>query len=145
VYGIVLGLLFGAPLGWFLQMRGPFLLLFVILCIWVMGTFLRRMMTGVVEGTANFFLRLVWPSGDSTPYQKTYSAEQALAARGDLECALKGYRMAMHQNPGDPEPRFRVAELLFRGDHPDKAIAFFKEDRDLAGRTVPVSSTPPSA
>ncbi len=133
MYGVVLGLLLGAPLGWFLQMRGPFLVLFVILCIWAMGTFLRRMMTGVVEGTANFILRLVWPSGDSTPYQKSFSAEQALAARGDIEGALKGYRMAMHQNPGDPEPRFRVAELLFRGQHPDKAVAFFKEGRDLAG------------
>ena len=129
----MLGLLFGAPLGWFLQLRGPFLLLFVILCIWVMGNFLRRMMATVVEGTANAFLRLVWPTGDSTPYEKTYSAEQAMAVRGDIDGALKGYRIAMRQNPGDPEPRFRVAELLFRGDYPEKAIAFFKEGRELAG------------
>jgi tetratricopeptide repeat protein len=133
VFGIVLGLLFGAPLGWLLKLRGPFLVLFVILSIWAMARFIRGMMTGVVDGTANFFLRMVWPSGDSTPYEKTYSAEQALAARGDIEGALKGYRMAMHQNPGDPEPRFRVAELLFRGDHPDKAVAFFREGRELAG------------
>jgi hypothetical protein len=56
-----------------------------------------------------------------------------MAARGDIEGALKGYRLAMHQNPDDPEPRFRVAELLFRGDHPDKAVAFYREGRDLAG------------
>jgi len=133
VFGIVIGLLFGAPLGWLLKLRGPFLVLFVILSIWAMARFIRGMMTGVVDGTASFFLRMVWPSGDSTPYAKTYSAEQALAARGDIEGALKGYRMAMHQNPGDAEPRFRVAELLFRGDYPDKAVAFFREGRDLAG------------
>ena len=133
VYGIVLGLLFGAPLGWLLKLRGPFLLLFVVLSIWAMARFIRGMMSGVVNGTANFFLQMVWPSGDSTPYEKTYSAEQALAARGDIEGALKGYRRAMYQNPGDPEPRFRVAELLFRGDYPDKAVAFFKEGRELAG------------
>jgi hypothetical protein len=128
-----MGILFGAPLGWLLQMRGPWLLLFVGLCMWAMGVFFRRLMTTVVDGTANLFLRMVWPSGDSTPYEKTYSAEQAKAARGDIDGALKGYRVAMRQNPGDPEPRFRVAELLFRGDYPDKAIAFFKEGRDLAG------------
>ena len=133
MYGAVLGILFGAPLGWLLQMRGPWLLLFVVLCIWTFGVFLRRFMITVIEGTANFFLRMVWPSGDSTPYEKTYSAEQAMAVRGDIEGALKGYRVAMRQNLGDPEPRFRVAELLFRGDYPEKAIEFFKEGRELAG------------
>ena len=133
IYGVVLGILFGAPLGFFLQIPGPFLVLFVILCIWVMATFMNRMRTVVVDGTANLFLRLVWPSGDSTPYENTYSAEQAMAVRGDIEGALKGYRIAMRQNPGDPEPRFRVAELLFRGDYPEKAIEFFKEGRELAG------------
>lgn len=133
MYGAVLGILFGAPLGWLLQMRGPWLLLFVVLCIWTFGVFLRRFMITVIEGTANFLLRMVWPSGDSTPYEKTYSAEQAMAVRGDIEGALKGYRVAMRQNLGDPEPRFRVAELLFRGDYPEKAIEFFKEGRELAG------------
>lgn len=133
VYGIVLGVLFGLPLGWLLKLRGPWLFLFGILAGWTMGTFLKRMTTGIAEGMASFFLRMVWPSGDSTPYEKTYSAEQAMAARGDIEGALKGYRIAMRQNPGDPEPRFRVAELLFRGDYPEKAIAFFKEGRELVG------------
>ena len=133
VYGIVLGVLFGLPLGWLLKLRGPWLFLFGILAGWTMGVFLKRMTTGIAEGMASFFLRMVWPSGDSTPYEKTYSAEQAMAARGDIEGALKGYRIAMRQNPGDPEPRFRVAELLFRGDYPEKAIAFFKEGRELVG------------
>jgi hypothetical protein len=133
VYGTVLGVLFGLPLGWLLKLRGPSLFLFGILAGWAMGVFLKRMTTRIAEGTANAFLRLVWPSGNSTPYEPTYSAEQAMAARGDIEGALKAYRIAMRQNPGDPEPRFRVAELLFRGDYPEKAIEFFKEGRDLAG------------
>jgi len=132
VYGLALGLLFGAPLGWLLQVPGPYLVLFVFLCAWVLGTFMRGIVTTVVEGTASFLLRFVWPSG-STPYEQTYSAEQAMAARGDIEGALKAYRIAMRQNQHDPEPRFRVAELLFRGDYPDKAIEFFKEGRELAG------------
>jgi len=132
VYGLALGLLFGAPLGWLLQVPGPYLVFFVFLCAWVAGTFMRGIVTTVVEGTARFVLSFVWPDG-STPYENTYSAEQAMAARGDIDGALKAYRIAMRQNPGDPEPRFRVAELLFRGDYPEKAIEFYKEGRELAG------------
>ena len=116
-------------------MPAPYLVLFVFLCAWVVGTFMRQIVTTVVEGTAKFILSVVWPSGNSTPYEKTYSAEQAMAARGDIDGAVKAYRIAMRQNPGDPEPRFRVAELLFRGDYPDKAIEFFKEGRELAGNS----------
>lgn len=94
---------------------------------------MRRIVTTVVEGTASFILSFLWPNRGSTPYEPTYSAEQAMAVRGDIDGALKAYRIAMRQNPGDPEPRFRVAELLFRGDYPEKAIEFFKEGRELSG------------
>ena len=112
VYGLALGLLFGAPLGWLLKVPGPWLVFFVFLFAWVLGTFMRHIVTGVVEGTAKFIISFLWPSGGATPYERTYSAEQAMAARGDIDGAIKAYRIAMRQNPGDPEPRFRVAELL---------------------------------
>ena len=80
VYGLALGLLFGAPLGWLLDVPAPYLVLFVFLCAWAVGTFMRQIVTTVVEGTAKFILSVVWPSGNSTPYEKTYSAEQAMAA-----------------------------------------------------------------
>src|SRR5678815_3233669 len=50
VYGVVLGILFGAPLGWFLALRGPWLVLFIILAAWAMGTALKRMTTAVIDG-----------------------------------------------------------------------------------------------
>jgi hypothetical protein len=134
VYGIVLGVLFGAPLGWvILHLRGPWLLLFMVASGWTMGVFLRRMTTTVVEGTANAFLRLVWPTGDSTPYERTYSAEQAMAVRGDIDGAITGFAMAMRQHPTDPEPRFQAAEILFRSPEPERAAKYFSEGRRLSG------------
>lgn len=127
------GILLGVPLGWFLKLRGPWLVLFVLLSAWAIGTALKRMSTTIVEGTANAFLRLVWPSGDSTPYEKTYSSEQAMAARGDYEGALVSYGAAMRLNPTDPNPRFQAAEMLYRGPAPEKAAEFFAEGRRLSG------------
>ena len=133
VYGVVLGILFGAPLGWFLALRGPWLVLFMILAGWVMGTALKRMTTVIVNGTANAFVRLIWPSGNSTPYTPTWSAEQAKVARGDIEGALVGYGSAMRLHPTDPDLRFRVAEVLYRSTTPEQSEKYFKEARTLAG------------
>ena len=133
VYGIACGVLFGFPLGWFLQLRGIWLLMFIAGAGWVMGTTIKQMTGAIVNGTANAFLRLVWPSGNSTPYAKTYSAEQAMAVRGDFEGAMTAYGMAMRLNPDDPEPRFQAAEMLFRSPTPRQAVALFSEGRRLAG------------
>ena len=66
VYGLALGLLFGAPLGWLLKVPGPWLVFFVFLFAWVLGTFMRHIVTGVVEGTAKFIISFLWPSGGAT-------------------------------------------------------------------------------
>ena len=131
VFGIVLGVLFGLPLGWLLELRGLWLFLFVIVAMLAIASFIRRMATNVVNGTANAFLRLVWPTGESTPYARTYSSEQAMAARGDYEGAMVGYGAAMRLHPGDPEPRFQAAELLFRSPTPERAAPLFIEARKL--------------
>ena len=109
------------------------MVLFIILAAWAMGTALKRMTTAMIDGTANTFLRLVWPSGDSTPYTPTWSAEQAKVARGDIEGALVGYGAAMRLHPTDPELRFRVAEVLYRSTTPERSEKYFKEGRTLAG------------
>ena len=112
--------------------RGIWLLLFVLLSAVVIGFVVKRMITAITEGTANTILRMVWPSGDSSPYAKTYSSEQALAARGDHPGALEAYDAAMRLHPTDPEPRFQAAELLFRSPTPERAAALFVEARRLS-------------
>jgi hypothetical protein len=129
----VLAVLFGFPLGVLVGARGLWLIGFTILSGFLIGYFVKRFSTGVAEGTANFILRMVWPSGNSTPYAKTYSAEQALAVKGDVAGALEAYQAAMALNPDDPEPRIQAAELHFRGATPGKAVPLFVDARRLSG------------
>lgn len=132
-YGILVGLVFGVPLGWLLQLRGIWLYLFVLVAAVVIARSIRYLTTVIVDGTANAFLRMVWPTGNSTPYTPTYSMEESMVARGDVEGALAHYGAAMRLHPTDPELRFRVGELLFRSPSPAKAAMYFIEGRQLAG------------
>jgi tetratricopeptide (TPR) repeat protein len=132
VYGIALGLLFGWPFGVLFGASGVSLLLVIGAFIFVAAYTIRRIMTVVPEGMANAFVYLIWPSGRSTPYEPTYSNEQALAARGDYAGALEAYDEAMRLRPMDPEPRFQVADLLLRSATPEKAARYFVQGRRLS-------------
>jgi hypothetical protein len=132
-YGILVGLVFGVPLGWLLQLRGIWLYLFVVVAVVVIARSIRYLTTVIVDGTANAFLRMVWPTGNSTPYTQTYSMEESMVARGDVDGALAHFGAAMRLHPTDPELRFRVGELLFRSTSPAKAAMYFIEGRQLAG------------
>lgn len=127
----MLGILFGSPLGFLAGARGWPLVLFVLLCIFVAGFTFVRITTIVPEGTANALLRFLWPGG-STPYEPSYSSEQALAARGDLSGALAAYEAAMRLRPMDPEPRFQAAEMLLRSSTPERAARYFTQGRRLS-------------
>jgi len=122
-----------APLGWVLSLRGVWLVLFVVVALSVTVTSLKRMIIAMMEGMGNAFLRLVWPSGGSTPYEQTYSQEEAMVARGDIDGAMVRYGAAMRLHPTDAELRFRAAEVLFRSESPARAAAYFTEGRQLAG------------
>ena len=133
VYGIGLGLLFGGPIGFLVGARGVPLVLFAAASVFVAAYTIRRIMTVVPEGMAQAFMYLIWPTGSSTPYEPTYSNEQALAARGDHAGALEAYDEAMRLRPMDPEPRFQAAELLAKSSTPEKAVRLFVQARRLSG------------
>ena len=132
VYGIFLGLLFGWPFGVLLGASGVLLVLFVVMFMFAAGYTIKRIMTVVPEGMAKAFVYMIWPSGQSTPYQHTYSNEQALAARGDLAGALQAYEAAMRLRPMDPEPRFQAAEMLLKSSAPERAARYFTQGRRLS-------------
>jgi hypothetical protein len=132
VYGILLGLLFGWPFGVLMGAKGVSLLQVVIGSIFLAGYTIKRIMTVVPEGMAKAFVYLIWPSGQSTPYQPTYSNEQALAARGDLAGAVAAYEAAMRLRPMDPEPRFQLAELLLQSSTPERSARYFTQARRLS-------------
>jgi hypothetical protein len=131
-YGIALGLLLGWPFGVLFGARGVPLVIFVMVSMFVAGYTIKRILTVVPEGMANAFVYLIWPSGSSTPYQHSYSSEQALAARGDEAGALAAYEAAMRLRPMDPEPRFQAAEMLLRSSTPEKAARYFTQGRRLS-------------
>ena len=130
-FGLVLGILFGGPVGVFLGFGGPSLLLFMVGAIFVAGYTAYRIITDVPEAAARGLLRFVFPSGYSTPYQPTFSHLQASAARGDVSAAVAGYREAIRLRPTDPEPRFQLAELLMQDAKPAKAAWYLGQARRL--------------
>lgn len=133
VYGIILGLLFGWPFGIvILGASGMPLVLFVVGFMFAAGYTIKRIMTVVPEGMAKAFVYMIWPSGQSTPYQPSYSNEQALAARGDVAGALAAYEAAMRLRPMDPEPRFQAAEMLLKSSAPERAARYFIQGRRLS-------------
>lgn len=132
VYGIVIGLLLGWPFAGMLEARGVWLVVIVIAFMFAAVYTVKRIITVVPEGMAQAFVYLIWPSGSSTPYSPTYSYEQSLAARGDVDGALSRYRLAMGLKPGDAEPRLRAAELLLRSETPGLAVPLFNEVRRLS-------------
>jgi hypothetical protein len=109
------------------------LLLFVLACLVAAVFTFVRITTRFPEGMAQALQRFVFPSGYSTPYEPTYSHLQAVAARGDVDSALRGYQEAMRLHPTDPEPRFQVAELLMKSK-PEKAAWYLGQARRLANR-----------
>lgn len=132
VYGIILGLLLGWPFGTLMGAKGPWLIVVMIGTIFVAGYTIKGIMTVVPEGTAKAFLYMIWPSGQSTPYQPTYSNEQTLAARGDIVGAVAAFEAAMRLRPMDPEPRFQLAELLLQSSTPERAARYFTQGRRLS-------------
>lgn len=132
VYGLALGLLFGVPFAVLMEAQGVWLLTIVVAFTFAAIYTVRRIVTIVPEKMANAFVHLVFPSGSSTPYSPTYSYEQSLAARGDVDGALSRYRLAMGLKPGDVEPRLRAAELLFRSATPGLAVPLFNEARRIS-------------
>lgn len=138
VWAIALGFFFtflGFPLGYLLGVGGLWLLLFMLLCGVLGGFAVSRMTSAFSDAVAQGIGRAVLPTGNTTPYAKTYSYEQSLAARGDVAGALEAYEAAMRENPGDPEPRVQVAELLMRRGQAhdgERAAELFREARRLA-------------
>lgn len=77
------------------------------------------------------------PSGDSTPYEQTFSYQEAMIMRGDIDGALESYEAIIGEQPGVVAPRLRAAEhYATRHRNPERAAELFREVRDLPG--VPV-------
>ncbi len=77
------------------------------------------------------------PSGNSTPYEQTFSYQEAMVARGDMEGALESYEAIIAEQPMATAPRMLAAEHYARGNrNPMRAAALFREIRETPGVTT---------
>ena len=73
-------------------------------------------------------------SGNSTPYEQTFSYQEALAAKGDVTGALESYEAVIAEQPTAVSARMRAAEHYAKGNRdPKRAAELFKELRLIPG------------
>jgi hypothetical protein len=89
-----------------------------------------KLMDGVGVATRAFTM----PSGNSTPYEQTFSYQESLAARGDVAGALESYEGIIAEHPAAIPPRLKAAEHYARGNrNPRRAAELFREIREIPG------------
>ena len=91
--------------------------------------------TRFAGGAGQMLARIVAPSGITTPYERTFSYQQALAIKGDVAGALESYEAVIAESPHDIEAHVQAAELYSSNGNAARAIELFR-----AVRTIPALS-----
>ena len=136
IAGALLGLVFavvGYPLGILVGVPKALLVPFALASGIVAGLLVHRVVLAFVKGAGSAFGAFIQPSGDSTPYQRTYSAEEALAARGDIHEALRAYEAIVAADATDVVARRQAADLHARHGDARRAGELFAEIRRVPG------------
>src|SRR5688500_5378415 len=82
-----------------------------------------------------FVARFVAPSGSTTPYEYTFSYQQALAAKGDVVGALESYEAYLRETPNNTEAYVQAAELYAKNGNAARAIEIFRAVRNVPAVT----------
>ena len=89
------------------------------------------------EGGGRLFQSFIQPSGNSTPYEQTYSLQETMIMRGQIDDALASYEAIIVEQPALVAPRLRAAEHYAKGNrNPARAAELFREVRAIPG--VPI-------
>ena len=107
------------------------------------GAFVVALLLGVVtywsaarlsDGAGAVAKSFTLPSGSSTPYEQTFSFQEAMAARGDVAGALASYETIIAEQPLATAPRLRAAEHYAKGNRNSaRAAELFREVRETPG------------
>ena len=93
-----------------------------------------RVGSGMGEGAGVAMKAFVQPSGDSTPYEQTFSYQEAMIMRGDMDGALESYEAIIMEQPTLVSARLAAAEHYARGNrNPARAAELFREVRAVPG------------
>ena len=124
--GIILSLLGGVP-----SLAAVFALLLIAL---MLGALTAYMGSRMGEGAGIVVQSFVQPSGNSTPYEQTFSYQEAMIMRGDIEGALESYEAIILEQPTLVSARLAAAEHYARGNrNPARAAELFREIRAIPG------------
>ena len=122
--GIILSLLGGVP-----SLAALLALLLIALLLGALTAFLGSRMG---EGAGVVVQSFVQPSGNSTPYEQTFSFQEAMIMRGEIGAALESYEAIITEHPGLVSARLRAAEHYAKGDrNPGRAAELFREVRAI--------------
>lgn len=139
VAGVCIGLVFcgiGMPLAELVGIRGPAVLLVMLATGILAGVATWKFSAFVFETAGAVILAFIQPSGKSVPYQKAYSYEQSLIARGQLDEAFGAYEAALIANPNDPHLRGEMAEQCAAHAQTRRAAELFAELREMPGASA---------
>ncbi|CAN5919853.1 hypothetical protein BH11GEM1_BH11GEM1_28340 [soil metagenome] len=100
----------------------------------VMGVFTAFMGAKLGDGAGAVAQAFIQPSGNSTPYEQTFSYQEAMIMRGDVAGALESYEAIIAEQPTLVAPRLRAAEHYAKGNrNPRRAAELFRQVRELPG------------
>ena len=126
VIGFLLSGLLGITGGWTI----PFALGFGLVA--GLGIMFGAMSVARTSGKA--MGSMVVPSGASTPYQRQFSSQEALAAHGRVEEALMAYETELQVKPHDLALVMKAAELyLEHKQDPERAAELLRRVRRIDG------------
>ena len=133
-YGAMTGMLTFGAMGLVPLPGGLIVRLAIAVCIGYLATMGTIKLSDAAGAVAKGF---TLPSGDSTPYEQTFSYQEAMIMRGDITGALESYEAIIAEQPGLVAARLRAAEHYVKGHrNPARAAELFREVRDMPG--VPV-------
>jgi hypothetical protein len=133
---MVSGVTFSALLLFAAQGGGPSsgTLLGALVVALLLGGVAFYMGAKLADGAGAVAKSFTLPSGNSTPYEQTFSYQEAMAARGDVPGALESYEAIIAEQPLATAPRLLAAEHYARGNrNPARAAELFRAVRETPG------------
>jgi hypothetical protein len=127
--GIILTLPGGVP--------GVALVLILLAVALALGALTAKLGSSMGESAGGVFQSFIQPSGNSTPYEQSFSYQEAMIMRGDIDGALESYDAIIAEQPTLVSARLVAAEHYARANrNPARAAELFREVRTIPG--VPI-------
>ncbi len=102
----------------------------VLLCSFASAALSAYLGLRSAAGAAAVAKAVTFPTGAHTPYERQFSFQESIVARGDIAGALESYEALIAEQPGAVLPRVRAAELYAQRDrNPARAAELFREVR----------------